>query len=230
MFDANMDIKLPGINTAYIQFKIPDCLRREHWVVHISGKWFNYGILFMVMLLDLNMWKNQIFYKPYDFGQYVGPNGKVYSVTDRAFLATANKTTLSYAWRWSHPSFNASYGMKDPVVNSRYRNYSMAVTGTAFIPSLIVFVVFGVLIWTFGRTEEKDNVEVLGLKSKPSMRNVGSISIRKEKDNVDGADEDDGEDDNDETVDGKCQEGDAKANYGTIDAGKETKDDNQVVV
>ena len=27
------------------------------------GKWFNYGIIFLVMLFDLNMWKNQIFYR-----------------------------------------------------------------------------------------------------------------------------------------------------------------------
>ena len=35
-----------------------------------SGKWFNYGIIFLVMLLDLNMWKNQIFYNPSDYAQY----------------------------------------------------------------------------------------------------------------------------------------------------------------
>lgn len=34
------------------------------------GKWFNYGIIFLVMLLDLNMWKNQIFYHPDDYAQY----------------------------------------------------------------------------------------------------------------------------------------------------------------
>jgi hypothetical protein len=39
-----------------------------------AGKWFNYGIIVLVMLLDLNMWKNQIFYNPKDFGQYTGIN------------------------------------------------------------------------------------------------------------------------------------------------------------
>lgn len=223
-----MDIKLPGINTAHIQFKIPDCLRKEHWVVHISGKWFNYGILSMVMLLDLNMWKNQIFYKPYDYGQYVGPNGKVYSVTDRSFLATANKTTLSYDWRWSHPSVNASYGMNDPVVNSRYRHHSLAVTGTAFIPSLLTFLIFGVLIWAFGRTNEKEPIQVVGMKNKSSMRSIGSISIRKEKDDVDG--------DNGEEEDGKAlrdenqEEVSIKASYGTIDPEQEKKATGEDVV
>lgn len=219
-----MDMKLPGINTAYIQFRIPDCLRKEHWLVHISGKWFNYGILSMVMLLDLNMWKNQIFYKPYDYGQYVGSNGKVYTVTDKAFLAKANKTTLSYDWRWSHPSLNASYGMNDPVVNSRYRNYSMAVTGTAFIPCLITFVVFGLLIWAFGRTDEEDHVEVLRMKSRSSVRGVSSISIRKEKDDVDGeVDGERGKEQGDKVSD-NSQVGLAKSNYGAT-GGKEGEND-----
>ena len=184
----------------------------------------------MVMLLDLNMWKNQIFYKPYDFGQYVGPNGKVYSVTDRKFLATANKTTLSYDWRWSHPSVNASYGMNDPVVNSRYRHHSLAVTGTAFIPSLITFVVFGVFIWAFGKVRESDKVEMIGIKSKPSLRSFGNISIRKEKDRVDGNDCEEPEVDRDQTSERACQDVHEQANYGTMEDGKETNEGSHVVV
>ncbi len=38
------------------------------------GKWFNYGIIFIVMILDMNMWKNQMFYKPYNYGQYEDPD------------------------------------------------------------------------------------------------------------------------------------------------------------
>ena len=38
----------------------------------LSGKWFNYGIIFLVMIFDLNMWKNQIFYYPEAYGQYTG--------------------------------------------------------------------------------------------------------------------------------------------------------------
>jgi len=217
MFSSNLDIKLPGINTAHIHFNIPDCFRKEHWVVHISGKWFNYGILLIVMLLDLNMWKNQIFYKPFDYGQYVGPNGKVYTVTDRNFLATANKTTLSYAWRWSHPSVNASYGMNDPVVNSRYRQHSLAVTGTAFIPCLITFVVFGGLIWAFGKTSN-DSVEVIGMKSKPSLRGVSSIYVTKEKDFADGKEDEEKVDGNETAACTPHCAGEV-ASYGTMEDG-----------
>lgn len=47
-----------------------------------AGKWFNYGIIFLVLILDLNMWKNQIFYKPHEYGQYIGPGQKIYTVKD----------------------------------------------------------------------------------------------------------------------------------------------------
>ena len=178
MFESDVKIKLPGINTAHIQFQILDCLHKEHWQVYISGKWFNYGVLFLIMLLDLNMLKNQIFYKPYDYGQYVGPDGKVYSVKNQTFLATANKKTLSYEWRWSHPSPNNSYGMYDDVVNSRFRNHSLSVTGKAFIPALLIFVIFAVMIWVFGRNEKLTKLEVQNMHI-PYVRQITSISIQR---------------------------------------------------
>ena len=179
MFESDVKIKLPGINTAHIQFQILDCLHKEHWQVYISGKWFNYGVLFLIMLLDLNMLKNQIFYKPYDYGQYVGPDGKVYSVKNQTFLATANKKTLSYAWRWSHPSPNNSYGIYDDVVNSRFRNHSLAVTGMTFIPALLIFVIFAVMIWVFGRNEKITKLEVQNMHNIPYVRQITSISIQR---------------------------------------------------
>ena len=43
----------------------------------VVGKWFNYGIIFLVMILDLNMWKNQIFYAPVDYAQSADEKGKI---------------------------------------------------------------------------------------------------------------------------------------------------------
>ena len=54
-FTKTLDVNLPGFNRHEISFKFIE--------IEISGKWFNYGIIFLVMLFDLNMWKNQIFYK-----------------------------------------------------------------------------------------------------------------------------------------------------------------------
>ena len=179
-FENDFDVKLPGLNTAHIHFTIPDCLKKEHWSVHISGKWFNYGILLIVMLLDLNMWKNQIFYKPYDFGQYTGPDDRIYSVKDTLFIKNKNTTTLSYNWRWTHinPRTNATFGSEDLLMNSRFRKYSLGVKSVAFLPSLGIIIAFGLLIWIFGRDKANTSVE-----SQPIT--ITNIKITKEKDETD---------------------------------------------
>ena len=63
-FTSTLDVNLPGFNKHIISF---DAMQ-----IQISGKWFNYGIIFLVMIFDLNMWKNQIFYYPEKYGQYIG--------------------------------------------------------------------------------------------------------------------------------------------------------------
>lgn len=140
-----MDIKLPGLNTGNFHFHIPG------GDIRISGKWFNYGIIFIVMILDLNMWKNQIFYEPFVYGQYTDEEDYIYTVSDRDFLANATMETLSYAWRWSHvnPLTNKTYGLEDQKMNSRYLGVPLSVKGTAFIPSLFVFAMFGILVKYF---------------------------------------------------------------------------------
>lgn len=186
LFQTNLDVKLPGLNTAHINFRIPDCLRREHWTITVTGKWFNYGILFFVMLLDLNMWKNQIFYTPLTFGQYTGEDDHIYSVYDEFSLNHYMNTTIySYAWRNStiNPITNATYISADHRTNSRYRGYALAWRGLAFIPSLIVFIMFGVLIYIFGRegTEQYENAEF-------KTRGVSLTSVQIRRDRVDKVD------------------------------------------
>ena len=142
-----MDIKLPGLNTGNFHFHIPG------GDIRISGKWFNYGIIFIVMILDLNMWKNQIFYEPFVYGQYTDDQDYIHTVADRDFLANATKETLSYAWRWSHvnPLTNKTYGLEDQKMNSRYFGVPLSVKGTAFIPSLFSFALFGILVKFFSK-------------------------------------------------------------------------------
>ncbi|KAJ8298569.1 hypothetical protein KUTeg_022629, partial [Tegillarca granosa] len=119
----------------------------------IPRKWFNYGILFLVMILDLNMWKNQIFYSPFDFGQYVDGEAKIHTVLDDYSLKNFNESQFTYSFRNStlNPLTNLSYYSGDGVMNSRYYNISLSIKGVAFIPSLLGFVIFGLLIWFFGR-------------------------------------------------------------------------------
>lgn len=120
---------------------------------YLTGKWFNYGILFMVMLLDLNMWKNQIFYNPYDYGQYTDPDGGIYTVQDDYSLETFNKTQTTYEFRNStiNPDTGNAYIAADTHMNTKYHGYSMLIKGIAFIPSIAALIVFGVLIAKFGR-------------------------------------------------------------------------------
>ena len=63
-FTNTLDVNLPGLHKHIFNFQAAE--------VQISGKWFNYGIIFLVMIFDLNMWKNQIFYYPEKYGQYIG--------------------------------------------------------------------------------------------------------------------------------------------------------------
>ena len=109
----------------------------------------------LVIILDLNMWKNQIFYDPFTFGQYTDSEGYIYSVQDQSFLNTANQTMLSYDWRSQNinPATNKSYFKTDPRMNSKYLNFTLALKGIAFIPSIVAFLTFGTLIWRYGREE-----------------------------------------------------------------------------
>ena len=106
------------------------------------------------MMLDLNMWKNQIFYTPPGYGQFVGPNDKIYTVRDQYSLDNLmDNVTLSYDWRSTNinPLLNNSYLESDLLMNSKYLGYTLNVKCTAFGPSLAAFACFGFLVWYFGR-------------------------------------------------------------------------------
>lgn len=191
LFQSNLDVKLPGVNTAHIKFNIPKCLKREKWVVHITGKWFNYGILFIVMLLDLNMWKNQIFYNPLDFGQYTDPDGKIYSVMDEWSLDRyKNETVYSYDWRISNidPSTNQTYLAADFKTNSRFRGQPLSVRALAFIPSILALIMFGTLIYVFGRegTKQYEDVDRSKHHRNASERITGVRISKIDPDSTDG--------------------------------------------
>lgn len=142
-----------------------------------AGKWFNYGIIFLVLILDLNMWKNQIFYKPHEYGQYIGPGQKIYTVKDSESLKDLNRTKLSWEWRSNHtnPQTNKTYVEGDMFLHSRFIGASLDVKCLAFVPSLIAFVWFGFFIWFFGRflkneqgMENQDNTYTRMKRKSPS--------------------------------------------------------------
>ncbi|XP_064601470.1 transmembrane protein 117-like [Liolophura sinensis] len=177
-FISNLDVKLPGLNTADFKFTIPRCLRRKEWVIHITGKWFNYGILFIVIILDLNMWKNQIMYVPVDFAQYTDPEGRIHTTNDMMSLLTTNATILSYSWRNStiNPDTNVTYLATDTIMNARYNDYPFVWKALAFIPSIGVFILFGVLIFLFGRFKPSERDRYAGRLKK--RRKKGRFSMK----------------------------------------------------
>ncbi|MGH0146088.1 UNVERIFIED_CONTAM: hypothetical protein FKN15_035146 [Acipenser sinensis] len=159
-FMGDLDVNLPGMSTTQVKLKLPvcKCIFKEEYHIHITGKWFNYGIIFLVLILDLNMWKNQIFYKPYEYGQYVGPGEKIFTVEDPDTLKEFNETTLTWAWRSTNIDLknNKIYSQNDMFLHSRYTGASLDVKCLAFIPSLAAFVLFGFFIWLLGRFQKSD--------------------------------------------------------------------------
>uniref|UniRef100_A0A2D4HT17 Transmembrane protein 117 n=3 Tax=Micrurus TaxID=8634 RepID=A0A2D4HT17_MICLE len=159
-FMGDVDVNLPGLPAAHFQFRLPyfKTILKEEYRIHITGKWFNYGIIFLVLILDLNMWKNQIFYKPHEYGQYIGPGQKIYTVEDLESLKDLNRTKLSWEWRSNNtnPLTNRTYTEDDMFLHSRYIGASLDVKCLAFIPSLLAFALFGFFIWFFGRFHKTD--------------------------------------------------------------------------
>ena len=161
-FAGSLDIKLPGVNSDAFDVHIPACCGAKPLDIYITGKWFNYGIIFIVMILDLNMWKNQIFYEPFTYGQYTDPEGYIYTVSDRQFLRWGNRTLMTYEWRWNHinPKTNRTYGLEDVRMNSKYKGYSLTLKCLAFVPSIAAFCIFGYLLWLVGLEENPDEALV----------------------------------------------------------------------
>ncbi|KAJ7407998.1 hypothetical protein WISP_123610 [Willisornis vidua] len=159
-FMGDVEVNLPGLPSAHMQFKVPyfQKILKEEYHIHITGKWFNYGIIFLVLILDLNMWKNQIFYKPHEYGQYIGPGQKIYTVKDSESLKDLNRTKLSWEWRSNNtnPLTNRTYAEGDMFLHSRFTGSSLDVKCLAFIPSLLAFALFGFFIWFFGRFQKTD--------------------------------------------------------------------------
>uniref|UniRef100_A0A7M5UJW0 Transmembrane protein n=2 Tax=Clytia hemisphaerica TaxID=252671 RepID=A0A7M5UJW0_9CNID len=132
-FSSTTNLKLPGMTSKSISFKIPQCFALQNKHVDIQGKWFNYGVLSIVMVLDMYQWKNQIYYQPHLYGQYTDSEGSIYTITDREYLRTANQSTITQWWR---------NNTSDPKTKTKYLDYSITKRGTAFLPAIVAFLAF----------------------------------------------------------------------------------------
>ncbi|XP_057311740.1 transmembrane protein 117-like [Hydractinia symbiolongicarpus] len=153
-FCCTTDVKLPGVHSNELSIALPACCVVNNPEVQISGKWFNYGILLVVMILDLYKWKTQIMYEPFEYGQYVNKEGKIFTVTNKTFLAIADRKMLTYEYRWNNTNHNGTVlGTLDHMTLSMYNGYPVALKGIAFIPSILAFFVFIYLVYTFAQIE-----------------------------------------------------------------------------
>lgn len=154
-FVCDLNIKLPGmLRPSYTiniwrRSKTTPVGKGEVVTIKISGKWFNYGIIVFVMLLDLNMWKNQVIYKPSEYGQYVHPVTKmVHTVNDtiaqrKALLVPDIKWNYNSRLAEKDPATNKSLVENDLMVYARYFGYPF------FIKALSLFPIAGgkLLLW-----------------------------------------------------------------------------------
>jgi len=143
-FTNTLDVNLPGFHKHIINIDTVE--------IQISGKWFNYGIIFLVMIFDLNMWKNQIFYYPEKYGQYIATEHKVYTVTNESILMTNDHELWTFHARsMFNPETSLPFMEEDMYMNSRFLGYSMWIKSTAFIPCVCGFIVFITISATYGR-------------------------------------------------------------------------------
>ncbi|KAK3876282.1 hypothetical protein Pcinc_018936 [Petrolisthes cinctipes] len=144
-FTSTIDVNLPGFSTHILHWKYAR--------ISVTGKWFNYGIIFLVMMLDLNMWKNQIFYVPSVYGQYIDPETRiVYTVEDSDFVNTNNASAWTFEARSKINNLTGTpFIEEDMFMYSRYMGYSMGIKCTAFIPNILGCVMFFTLVTLYGR-------------------------------------------------------------------------------
>ena len=121
----------------------------------------------------MNMWKNQIFYEPFPYGQYIDSEDKIYTVVDVVSLTTHNESQLNYEWRSTtiNPLTNLTYIHGDFKMNSKFTNSTLSTRGLAFMPSLAAFLMFFLFVWFFGRnppTEDDHYAGRLKRKRRPS--------------------------------------------------------------
>lgn len=104
------------------------------------------------------MWKNQIFYEPFAYGQYTDSDDHIYTVCNRTWIRNATREMLTYEWRWNNtnPLTNQTYGLEDQKTNSKYIGYPLSVKGIAFGPSIAAFVLFGFLAKKFSKEDEEE--------------------------------------------------------------------------
>lgn len=136
-FMTNQKINLPGFNT----YQVKITALADFFYIHITGKWFNYGLITLVMMLDFNMLKNQILYEPVEFGQYTDSGDHIYTITSeaQALCCRGNCTAVpcGYDGRSAFRADGTDFRME-----TQYKDYHYALKGLALIPCISAAILF----------------------------------------------------------------------------------------
>eukprot|EP00656_Telonema_subtile_P050089 TRINITY_DN6394_c0_g1_i2.p1 TRINITY_DN6394_c0_g1~~TRINITY_DN6394_c0_g1_i2.p1 ORF type:complete len:523 (+),score=107.10 TRINITY_DN6394_c0_g1_i2:93-1661(+) len=132
-FKTPNEIKMPGLSIANLS-----CPNLH---VFITGKWFNYALMFFVLLIDIMMLKNNLFYHPRDTGQYVDHNNQVWTVHDPV-------DGHEYSWDERHGCCG------DFKIAAKFTDEPLAHKVLSLFPCLIVFVC---MVYLIRRSVKKGN-------------------------------------------------------------------------
>lgn len=142
--------KFPPLPTSLRRFLPP----AEFFQLEVTGKWMTYGPLMGIILIDLFCMRAQVFYEPTNFGQYVDPSFRIWTITDEEFLGQVyeagilkdgSASQISYSTRSSLPAVSESdYRLSARYIGSSFK-YAAAVLG------FVMIVAFFLCTWVGDR-------------------------------------------------------------------------------
>jgi len=133
-FKTPNEIKMPGLSISNLR-----CPKIQ---VFITGKWFNYALMFFVLLIDLMMLKNNLFYHPRDTGQYTHPG------TNRVWTVFDPIDGVEYHWA------NRQGCCGDFQIAAKFTNEPLAHKVFSLMPCLLVFCA---MVYVIRRSVKKNN-------------------------------------------------------------------------
>jgi len=134
-FKLNSHIKLPGFTfSSYtIQFC---CIKLE-----LRGKWFIYGLLSLILIIDIYNFKNQMIYNPIDFEQYTYLDDHIRSINNSEAFLHGDTSKLNL--------FN-NYGKHYLKLNAKYAGQEDDIKGTAYLP--LVLTILGCITFAISKS------------------------------------------------------------------------------
>lgn len=154
--------------------------------VIITGKWMNYGPLFVIIGFDLNMMKNQLIYAPQNFGQYINPEtNEIWAITDTDYLDLAytngvlvQPELITWEARVGAENPSAS-ALTDFNTTSRYVGTSGFLLFLAALPGLSALAFFIYLVWKGNKPPEQRKTHQVAVIERRATQATPSQNTRR---------------------------------------------------